>query len=163
MPLWGDCHARATGSKTAQTQVTQAAQVLAQQQAAKPEGKVTQPAAAPLRHPVAGTTGFGRLGKSRGTADAGAGHRRGPGRRRQQAVSAQEGSRLLAERGQAKLLNAADPDSIPAAQQMATDKRRSPPSLTARRSPRKADSAAGHDRSPRRQGNPHHAPRRAME
>ena len=107
-------------AQAAQTQVTQAAQVLAQQQAAKPEGKVTQPAARRYAIQLLEPRDLDdwenrveQLTQAQVTAVAQAAAA-------QQAVSAQEGSRLLAERAQAKLLNAADPDSIPAAQQMAT-------------------------------------------
>ncbi len=106
-------------AQAAQAQVTQAAQALAQQQAAKPEGKVTQPAA--RRYAIqlleprdldAWDNRVEQLTQAQATAVAQAAAA-------QQIVSAQEGSRLLAERAQAKLLNAADPDSIPAAQQLA--------------------------------------------
>ncbi|ULA60262.1 MAG: hypothetical protein LZF60_220179 [Nitrospira sp.] len=106
-------------AQAAQAQVTQAAQVLAQQQAAKPQGKVIQPSA--RRYAVQlleardlddWENRVDQLTQAQATAVAQAAAA-------QQTVSAQEGSRLLAERSQAKLLNAADPDSIPAAQQMA--------------------------------------------
>ncbi|HNO33741.1 MAG TPA: hypothetical protein PKK30_05500 [Nitrospira sp.] len=106
-------------AQAAQTQVAQAAQVLAQQQAAKPEGKVLQPSA--RRYAVQlleardlddWENRVDQLIQAQATAVAQA-------TAAQQSVNAQEGSRLLAARAQAKLLNAADPDSIPAAQQMA--------------------------------------------
>ena len=106
-------------AQTAQTQVTQAAQVLSQQQAAKPQGKVIQPSA--RRYAVQlleardlddWDNRVDQLTQAHATALVQAAAA-------QQIVNAQEGSRLLAEQGQAKLLNAADPDSIPAAQQMA--------------------------------------------
>ncbi len=107
-------------AQAAQAQVAQAVQVLAQQQAAKPEGKVTQPAA--RRYAIQlleprdlddWENRVDQLAQAQATAVAQAAAA-------QQSVNAQEGSRLLAERAQAKLLNAADPDSIPAAQQLAT-------------------------------------------
>ena len=103
----------------AQAQVTQTAQVLAQQQAAKPQGKVSQPTV--RRYAVQlleardldeWDTRVEQLTQAHTTAMAQAAAA-------QQTVSALDGSRLLAERAQATLLNAADPDSIPAAQQMA--------------------------------------------
>lgn len=107
-------------AQAAQAQVAQAAQVLAQQQAAKPQGKVTQPTV--RRYAVQlleardldeWDNRVDQLTQVHTTALAQA-------VAAQQIVSARDGSRLLAERAQAKLLNAADPDSIPAAQQMAT-------------------------------------------
>lgn len=105
-------------AQAAQAQVTQAAQVLAQQQAAKPEGKVTQPAARRYAIQLLEPRDLDdwenrveQLTQAQATAVVQASIA-------QQIVSTQEGSRLLAERAQAKLLNAADPDSIPAAQQL---------------------------------------------
>ena len=107
-------------AQAAQVLVTQAAQVLAQQQAVKPEGKVTQPAARRYAIQLLEPRDLDdwenrveQLTQAQATAVAQAAAA-------QQTVSAQEGTRLLAERAQAKLLNPADPDSIPAAQQMAT-------------------------------------------
>ncbi|MBA5865020.1 MAG: hypothetical protein GDA65_20270 [Nitrospira sp. CR1.1] len=106
-------------AQAAQAQVAQAAQVLAQQQTAKPQGKVIQPTVRRYAVQLLETRDLDdwnnrveQLTQAHTTALAQAAAA-------QQAVSAQEGSRLLAERAQAKLLNAADPDSIPAAQQMA--------------------------------------------
>jgi hypothetical protein len=106
-------------AQAAQIQVTQAGQVLAQQQAAKPQGKVTQPSVRRYAVQLLEARDLDdwdnrveQLTQAQATAVAQAAAA-------QQTVSAQEGTRLLAERAQAKLLNAADPDSIPAAQQMA--------------------------------------------
>jgi hypothetical protein len=106
-------------AQAAQTQVTQAAQVLAQQQAAKPQGKVIQPSARRYAVQLLEARDLDdwdnrveQLTQVHTTALAQAAAA-------QQTVSAREGSRLLAERAQARLLNAADPDSIPAAHQMA--------------------------------------------
>ncbi len=106
-------------AQAAQTQVTQAAQVLAQQQAAKPQGKVLQPSVRRFAVQLLEARDLDewdnrveQLSQAHVTAVAQAAAA-------QQTVSAQESSRLLAERAQATLLNAADPESIPAAQQMA--------------------------------------------
>ncbi|MDR4477261.1 MAG: hypothetical protein R3B11_14825 [Nitrospira sp.] len=106
-------------AQAAQAQVAQAAQVLAQQQAAKPQGKVTQPTVRRYAVQLLEARDLDewdnrveQLTQVHTTALAQAAAA-------QQLVSARDGSRLLAERAQAKLLNAADPDSIPAAQQMA--------------------------------------------
>lgn len=106
-------------AQAAQTQVAQAAQVLAQQQAAKPQGKVIQPTVRRYAVQLLEARDLDewdnrveQLTQAHTTALAQAAAA-------QQAVSARDGSRLLAERAQAKMLNAADPDSIPAAQQMA--------------------------------------------
>jgi len=106
-------------AQAAQAQVTQAAQVLAQQQAAKPQGKVIQPTVRRYAVQLLEARDLDewdnrveQLTQVHATALAQAAAA-------QQTVSARDGSRLLAERAQAKLLNAADPDSIPAAQQMA--------------------------------------------
>ncbi|MGE0645795.1 MAG: hypothetical protein AB7P24_19220 [Nitrospira sp.] len=106
-------------AQAAQAQVAQAAQVLAQQQAAKPQGKVIQPTVRRYAVQLLEARDLDewdnrveQLTQAHTTAQAQAAAA-------QQAASARDGSRLLAERAQAKLLNAADPDSIPAAQQMA--------------------------------------------
>ncbi|MCS6319647.1 MAG: hypothetical protein H8K05_18125, partial [Nitrospira sp.] len=107
-------------AQAAQAQVAQAAQVLAQQQAAKPQGKVTQPTVRRYAVQLLEARDLDewdnrveQLTQVHATAVAQAAAA-------QQIVSARDSSRLLAERAQTKLLNAADPDSIPAAQQMAT-------------------------------------------
>jgi hypothetical protein len=106
-------------AQAAQAQVAQAAQVLAQQQAAKPQGKVTQPTVRRYAVQLLEARDLDewdnrveQLTQVHTTALAQAAAA-------QQIVNARDSSRLLAERAQAKLLNAADPDSIPAAQQMA--------------------------------------------
>jgi hypothetical protein len=106
-------------AQAAQAQVAQAVQVLAQQQAAKPQGKVIQPTVRRYAVQLLEARDLDewdnrveQMTQAHTTALAHAAAA-------QQAVSARDGSRLLAERAQAKLLNAADPDSIPAAQQMA--------------------------------------------
>ncbi|MDH4110203.1 MAG: hypothetical protein OEW35_18120, partial [Gammaproteobacteria bacterium] len=106
-------------AQVAQAQVAQAVQVLAQQQAAKPQGKVIQSTVRRYAVQLLEARDLDewdnrveQLTQAHTTALAQA-------TAAQQAVSARDGSRLLAERAQAKLLNAADPDSIPAAQQMA--------------------------------------------
>lgn len=105
-------------AQAAEAQAVQAAQVLAQQQAAKPQGKVTQPSVRRFAIQLLEARDLDdwdnrveQLGQAHATALAHAAAA-------QQTARAQEGSRLLAERAQAKLLNAADPDSIPAAQQL---------------------------------------------
>lgn len=106
-------------AQAAQAQVTQAAQVLAQQQAATPQGKVIQHTVRRYAVQLLEARDLDewdnrveQLTQVHATALAQAAAA-------QQTVNAREGSRLLAERAQAKLLNAADPDSIPAAQQIA--------------------------------------------
>ncbi|QOJ36723.1 MAG: hypothetical protein HRU82_17980 [Nitrospira sp.] len=114
----GTIAALAQQAQAAETQATQAAQVLAQQQAAKPQGKVMQPSARRFAVQLLEARDLDewdnrveQLTQTHTTALAQAAAAR-------QRVSAQEGTRLLAERAQAKLLNVADPDSIPAAQQL---------------------------------------------
>ncbi|MFZ1803642.1 MAG: hypothetical protein WAU05_06940 [Nitrospira sp.] len=106
-------------AQAAQAQVAQAVQALAQQQATKPQGKVIQPTVRRYAVQLLEARDLDewdnrveQLTQAHTTAQAHAAAA-------QQAVSARDGARLLAERAQAKLLNAADPDSIPAAQQMA--------------------------------------------
>ncbi len=108
-------------AQAAQTQVAQAAQVLAQQQADKPQGKVIQPTVQRYAVQLLETRDLDewenrveQLTQAHATAVAQAAAA-------QQAVSGRDGARLLAERAQAKLLNAPDPDSIPAAHKMAVE------------------------------------------
>lgn len=103
-------------AQAADAQVAQAAQALTQQQAAKPQGKVTQPSV--RRYAVqllevrdldlwADRTDQLMQAQSAASIQAAAAH---------QALSAKAGARAIAERAQARLLNANDPGSIPAAQ-----------------------------------------------
>jgi hypothetical protein len=108
-------------AQAAQAQVAQAAQVLAQQQAAKPQGKVIQPTVRRYAVQLLEARDLDewdnrveQLTQAHATALAQAAAA-------QQAVGARDGARLLAERAQARLLNAADPDSIPAAHKMAVE------------------------------------------
>jgi hypothetical protein len=103
-------------AQAADVQVAQATQALTQQQAAKPQGKVIQPSV--RRYAVqlleerdldlwADRADQLMQAQSVATAQAAAAH---------QALTAKSGARAIAERAQAKLLNANDSGSIPAAQ-----------------------------------------------
>ena len=108
--------AGAQQAQAADVQVAQATQALTQQQAAKPQGKVIQPSV--RRYAVqlleerdldlwADRADQLLQAQSVATAQAAAAH---------QALTAKSGARAIAERAQAKLLNANDSGSIPAAQ-----------------------------------------------
>ncbi len=103
-------------AQAADAQVAQAAQAVTQQQAAKPQGTVTQPGtrrfAVQLLEARDLDLWSDRIdqltqAQSSASAEAAAAH---------QAFNAKTTARALAERGQAKLLNTSNPDSIPAAQ-----------------------------------------------